>query len=75
MNSRAGALSIRPFQVSRWRLRRTRLLWVLNPVLVPGYGVRQMWNKSESIWGGADEVEECWLKGVFHGIFDRTRGV
>ena len=33
----AGALSIRPFQVSRWRLRRTRHPWVLNAVLVPGY--------------------------------------
>jgi len=35
---RAGALSIRPFQVSRWRLRRTRHLWVFNGVLVLGYG-------------------------------------
>jgi hypothetical protein len=26
----AGAFSIRPFQVSRWRLRRTRQLWVFN---------------------------------------------
>ena len=31
---RAGALSIRPFQVSRWRLRRTRHPWVLNAYLV-----------------------------------------
>src|SRR5262245_51465102 len=30
----AGALSIRPFQVSRWRLRRTWQLWVFNAVLV-----------------------------------------
>ena len=34
----AGALSIRPFQVSRWRLRRTRQLWVLIACLVLGYG-------------------------------------
>src|ERR1700731_5098439 len=33
----AGALSIRPFQVSRWRLRRTRHLWVFNGILVLPY--------------------------------------
>ena len=37
---RAGALSIRPFQVSRWRLRRTRAPWVLNADLVRGYGLK-----------------------------------
>ena len=36
---RAGALSIRPFQVSRWRLRWTRHLWVFNGVLVREYGL------------------------------------
>ena len=35
---RAGALSIRSFQVSRWRLRRTRPLWVFNADLVLRYG-------------------------------------
>jgi len=38
MGVQAGGLSIRPFQVSRWRLRRARLLWVLNGVLLVGYG-------------------------------------
>jgi hypothetical protein len=38
---RAGALSIRPFQVSRWRLRRTRHLWVLNGVLVLRKGLKR----------------------------------
>jgi len=36
---RAGALSIRPFQVSRWRLRQTRAPWVLNADLVRRYGL------------------------------------
>jgi hypothetical protein len=38
-NVQAGALSIRPFQVSRWRLRRARQLWVFNAVLVLRYGL------------------------------------
>jgi hypothetical protein len=37
---RAGALSIRPFQVSRWRLRRTRHPWVVNADLVRRYGLK-----------------------------------
>ena len=37
LDVRAGALSIRPFQVSRWRLRRTRHPWVLNADLVRRY--------------------------------------
>ena len=39
LDVRAGALSIRPFQVSRWSLRWTRHPWVLNAVLVLGYGL------------------------------------
>jgi hypothetical protein len=39
---RSGALSIRPFQVSRWRLRRTRHPWVLNADLVRGYGLEEV---------------------------------
>ena len=34
-----GLTSIRPFQVSRWRLRWTRHLWVFNGVLVREYGL------------------------------------
>jgi hypothetical protein len=37
LDVRAGTLSIRPFQVSRWRLRRTRHPWVLNADLVRRY--------------------------------------
>jgi len=37
LDVRAGALSIRPFQGSRWRLRRTRHPWVLNADLVRRY--------------------------------------
>src|SRR5512144_523186 len=37
LDVRVGALSIRPFQVSRWRLRRTRHPWVLNADLVRRY--------------------------------------
>jgi hypothetical protein len=37
LDVRSGALSIRPFQVSRWRLRRTRHPWVLNADLVRRY--------------------------------------
>jgi len=33
----AASLSIEPFEGSRWRLRRTRLVCVLNGVLVLGY--------------------------------------
>lgn len=29
---RAGALSIGAFERGRWRLRRTRHLWVFNPI-------------------------------------------
>ena len=39
MGVQAGGLSIRPFQVSRWRLRRARQLWVFNAVLVLRYGL------------------------------------
>ena len=48
-----GALSIRPFQVSRWRLRRTRHPWVLNADLVRRYrleGAFKGWRKRP--WGG-----------------------
>ena len=37
LDVRAGALPIRPFQVSRWRLWRTRHPWVLNADLVRRY--------------------------------------
>src|ERR1039458_4537894 len=33
----AASLSMEPFQVSRWRLRRTRHIWILNAVLVLSY--------------------------------------
>jgi hypothetical protein len=33
----SGVTSIRSFQVGRWRLRRTRQLWILNAVLVLPY--------------------------------------
>ena len=50
---RAGALSIRPFQVSRWRLRRTRHLWVFNGGLVLGYGLeRGFWERMDRPFGG-----------------------
>ena len=49
----AGALSIRPFQVSRWRLRRTRHLWVFNGGLVLGYGLeRGFWERMDRPFGG-----------------------
>ena len=34
---KAALLSIEPFQGSRWRLRRTRQIWILNAVLVLAY--------------------------------------
>ena len=34
---KAALLSIEPFQGSRWRLRRTRQIWILNAVLVLPY--------------------------------------
>jgi len=37
LDVQAGALSIRPFQESRWRLGRTRHPWVLNVDLVRRY--------------------------------------
>jgi len=50
----AGALSIRPFQVSRWRLRRTRQLWVLIAVLVLGCGLERAFRQIRSTRAGAD---------------------
>ena len=51
MDVRAGALSLRPFQVSRWRLRRTRHLWVFNGVLVLRYGLdAPFWGDGSAFW-------------------------
>jgi hypothetical protein len=50
----AGALSIRPFQVSRWRLRRTRQLWVLNAVLVLRNGLERAFLQIRSTRAGTD---------------------
>jgi hypothetical protein len=65
----AGALSIRPFQVSRWRLRRTRQLWVLNAVLVLRYGLESAFRQIRSTRAGANGWFRVRIVSAVTGIF------
>src|SRR6516225_9732301 len=72
-NGRTGALSIRPFQVSRWRLRRTRQLWVLNALLVLGYGVTEIGKESGSTFGKKRSGAARGVDAFGRRQFDATR--
>ena len=63
MDVRGGALSIRPFQVSRWRWRRTRHLWVFNGVLVLGYGLERAFLKRRRVYLGHEAYRRLLERG------------
>ena len=68
-NVQGGALSIRPFQISRWRLRRARLLWVFIAVLVLRYGLEGAFLEIRSTCAGADGWFRVRIASAVTGIF------